>query len=63
MSFIGCLIYIVKLPELRLYWKEDDFFGNSKLSHIISGNIFEFVKRNLHLNDTSTVNPSDVSRS
>ena len=52
-AFIGLRIYrsIVNLPNLKMYWSEDQFFGNSGIADVMTRGRFDKLCQYFHVND------------
>ncbi|XP_065062200.1 piggyBac transposable element-derived protein 4-like [Rhopilema esculentum] len=63
-TFIGMRVYmsVVDLPELRMYWSEDKFFGNFGISEVMPRLRFEKLSQYFHANDRAGYNRQDPNR-
>ncbi|XP_023253243.1 piggyBac transposable element-derived protein 4-like [Seriola lalandi dorsalis] len=52
-KFVGLLFYmaVLKLPEVRLYWKQNSLFSVLSPALVMSRNTFQVISWNLHLSD------------
>ena len=61
-QFIGTVFFmsLLKLPRTRLYWNSQFFFHN--ISSVMSRDRWEAIKKNLHCNDNSTIDPNNIDK-
>ena len=52
-AFIGMRIYIsiVNLPNMKMYWSEDQFFGNFGIANVMTRGIFDNLCQYFDVND------------
>ena len=62
--YVGMRIYmsVIDLPDIKMYWSEDQFYGNFKVSDIMPRARFEKLSQYLHANDRTDYNRNDPNR-
>ncbi len=53
---------VVDLPELRMYWCKDKFFGNFGIADVMPRLRFEKLSQYFHANDRTAYNRGDPNR-
>ena len=56
-AYLGIRMYmsIVKLPETRMYWAKDIFFGNFGICTVMTRDRFDKISQYFHTNDRSSI--------
>ena len=63
-AFIGMRIYmsIVNLPNMKMYWSEDQFFGNFGIADVMTRGRFDKLCQYFHVNDQTGYDRQDPNR-
>ena len=63
-AFIGMRIYmsIVNLPNMKMYWCEDQFFGNFGIADVMTRGRFDKLCQYFHVNDRTGYDRRDPNR-
>ncbi len=63
-TFIGMRIFmsVVDLPEIKMYWSEDKFFGNFGIADVMPRTRFEKLSQYLHANNREGYDKQDPNR-
>ena len=63
-SFIGMRIYmsIVNLPSMKMYWSEDQFFGDFGIADVMTRGRFDKLCQYFHVNDRTGYDRRDPNR-
>ena len=63
-AFIGMRIYmsIVNLPNMKMYWSEDQFFGTFGIANVMTRGRFDKLCQYFHVNDQTGYDHRDPNR-
>ena len=63
-AFIGMRIYmnVVNLPNMKMYWSEDQFFGNFGIADVMTRGRFDKLCQYFHVNDRTGYDHRDPNR-
>ena len=59
--YVGLRIFmsVVHLPDIKMYWSQDRFYGNFAVADVMTRDRFEKISEYLHANDRSGYNRED----
>ena len=62
--YVGLRIFmsVVHLPDIKMYWSQDRFYGNFAVADVMTRDRFEKISQYLHANDRSGYNREDPDR-
>ena len=62
--YIGMRVFmsVVHLPDIKMYWSQDQFYGNFAIGDVMTRDRFEKISQYLHANDRSRYNREDPDR-
>ncbi|XP_014486513.1 PREDICTED: piggyBac transposable element-derived protein 4-like [Dinoponera quadriceps] len=60
-TFFGILLImgIVKVPDIRLYWSQNDIYANARIKNAMKRDRFIFILKYLHFSDNTTARTED----
>ena len=63
-AYIGLRLYmsIVDLPEMKMFWNDDAFFGNFAIANVMPRDRFNKLCQYFHVNDKIGYNRNDPRR-
>ena len=63
-AYIGLRLYmsIVDLPEMKMFWRKDAFFGNLAIANVMPRDRFNKLSQYFHVNDKTGYDRNDPRR-